>query len=62
MNQQLPEMLTPHEIADILKISYHNALHFIKFSGIDYVKIGNQYRVSAEKFYAFINAKGKRIV
>lgn len=62
MNQQLPELLTPHEIAKILKLSYHKTLDFIKFSGIDYVKIGNQYRVSAEKFYAFINAKGKKII
>lgn len=62
MKQQLPELLTPHEIAKILKISYHGTLDFIKYSGIDYVKIGNQYRVSAEKFYAFVNARGKRIV
>lgn len=60
MSQQLPEMLTPYEIAEIMKISYHKALDFIKYSGIDYVKIGSQYRVSAEKFYAFVNAKGKR--
>ena len=56
------ETLTPQEIADILKISYHKALDFVRYSGIDYIKIGNQYRVSAEKFRAFVNAKGKRIV
>ena len=33
------EMLTPREIADILKISYHKALDFIKYSGIDYIKV-----------------------
>jgi len=54
--------LTPTEIAKILKISYHKALEFIKYSGIDYIKIGNQYRVSQDKFYAFINSKGKRVV
>ena len=54
----MPEMLTPKEVADILKISYEAALAFIKYSGIDYHKIGNQYRVSSEKLRAFLNRKG----
>jgi len=54
----LPEMLTPRKVAEILKISYENALAFIKYSGIDYHKIGNQYRVSAEKLRAFLSKKG----
>ena len=56
------EMLTPREIADILKISYHKALDFIKYSGIDYIKVGSQYRISKEKFFAYVNSKGKKIV
>lgn len=56
------EMLTAKEIAKILKISYHEALHFIKYSGVDYIKIGNRYRVSSDKLQAFIAAKGKRFV
>ena len=55
-------LLTPHEIAEILKVSYPTALNFVKFSGIDYLKIGNQYRVTEEKFLAFISKKGHRIV
>ena len=55
-------MLTVQEIAKILKISYHKALDFIKHSGIDYLQIGNQYRVSADKFNTFIAAKGKKII
>ena len=55
-------MLSPAEIAQILKISYHKALEFVKFSGIDYIKIGSQYRVSKEKFYAFVNSKGRKII
>ena len=54
----MPEMLTPKEVADILKISYEAALAFIKYSGIDYHKIGNQYRVSADKLRAFLSKKG----
>ena len=55
----LPEMLTPKEVAAILKISYESALAFIKYSSIDYIRIGNQYRVSAEKLKAFLNKKGQ---
>ena len=54
--------LTPQMIAKILKISYPTALAFVKYSGIDYIKIGNQYRVSEEKFNAYIQKKGKQIV
>lgn len=51
-------MLTPREVAEVLKIGYEAALAFIKYSGIDYLRIGNQYRVSAEKLRAFLNRKG----
>lgn len=54
----MPEMLTPREVAEILKIGYEAALAFIKYSGIDYHKIGNQYRVSADKLRAFLSRKG----
>ena len=54
----MPEMLTPREVAEILKIGYEAALAFIKYSGIDYHQIGNRYRVSAEKLRAFLSRKG----
>ena len=54
----MPDMLTPKEVSKILKISYEAALAFIKYSGIDYHKIGNQYRVSADKLRVFLNKKG----
>ena len=57
----MPDMLTPKEVAAILKISYESALAFIKYSGIDYIRIGNQYRVSAEKLKAFLNKKGQAV-
>lgn len=57
----MPEMLTPKEVAAILKISYESALAFIKYSGIDYIRVGNQYRVSAEKLKAFLNKKGQTV-
>lgn len=56
MNQ--PNMLTPNEVADILKISYETALAFIKYSGIDYVRVGRQYRVNSDKLTAYLNKRG----
>ena len=54
----MPELLTPKEVAKILKISYESALAFIKYSGVDFLKIGNQYRVSKDKLEAFVRQKG----
>ena len=56
------KLLTPYEIAEILDISYASALAFIKYSGIDYLKIGKQYRVSYEKLQAFIAKKGNTYI
>lgn len=55
-------MLTPHEVAGILQISYDSALAFIKYSGIDYVKVGRQYRVAEDKLKTFLLKKGSTIV
>ena len=52
-------LLTAKEVAEILKISYDQALYFIKYSGIDYLRIGRQYRVPKEKLTEFINQEGQ---
>lgn len=56
------EFLTPKDISILLKISYVRALDFIKYSGIQYVKIGNQYRVTKHNFESFISSKNNVIV
>ena len=55
-------MLTPKEVAEVLKTSYETALAFIKCSGVDYIKIGRQYRVPEEKLKGFLAKKGCLIV
>jgi hypothetical protein len=57
-----PEMLTAEDIAKIFQISYHGALDFIKYSGVGYIKIGNQYRVSANKLQKFLDFKGDKTI
>lgn len=58
----IPQMLTPRDVADVLRVSYESALAFIRYSGIDYVKVGRQYRVSEAKLAAFLARKGAVIV
>lgn len=57
MNTTLPELLTPEEVAEILKISYHSALDIIK-RNFRYVKVGKQYRVPRTEIEKLLNAKG----
>lgn len=49
-----PQYLTPHEVASILKLSYDSTLNFIRNSGIPYIKVGRQYRVSQDALTAFL--------
>ena len=44
--------MTVSEVAEMLKISYDKALEFIKYSGVEYVQIGRQYRVLESKLNA----------
>ena len=55
----MPTLLTPKEVAAILKISYDSALEFIKHSGIDYLKVGRQYRVNKDKLLAYLQQQGQ---
>lgn len=54
------EYLTAKDISVMLNISYEGALHFIKYSGVEFIKIGNQYRVSARKLDAFLYPPKKK--
>lgn len=46
--------MTVSEVAEMLKISYDKALELVKYSGVEYVRIGRQYRVLESKLNAFL--------
>jgi excisionase family DNA binding protein len=46
--------LTVAEVAEMLRISYDKALELMKYSGIESVKIGRQYRVLESKLNAYL--------
>ena len=52
------KVLTPTDIAKLLGISYESALAFIKNSGVEYLKLGRQYRVAEDKLRAFLARDG----
>ena len=58
----IPTMLTARDIAKILHVSYETALAFIRYSGIEYIQIGRQYRVAASKLEAFLLKKGQTTI
>lgn len=58
----IPRMLSPREVAKILGISYEAALAFIKYSTIDYIKVGRSYRVAEDKLTEFLLQEGQILV
>jgi excisionase family DNA binding protein len=58
----MPEIIDARDIAGYLNIGYTKALHFIRFSGISYMKIGNTYRVYKTAFLKWIQSEEPRIV
>ena len=58
----VPRMLTPREVAAILGVSYEAALAFIKYSEIDFVKVGRCYRVAEDKLTEFLLQEGQVFV
>lgn len=56
------KILTPYDIAERLQVSYATALHFIKYSGIEYVQVGRQYRVTENAFNAFVSCAKQKAV
>ena len=61
MSQQMPEFLTPEEVAEILKVSYHTALDIIKVNRI-FVKIGRHYRVPKAELEKLLSVKGRKLL
>ncbi len=49
--------MTPYQIAEMLQISYEQALDFIKYSGVKYFKVGRQYRVFERTLINFLNSR-----
>ena len=52
----MTKYLTPHDVAEMLQISYEKALRLMKYTSLETVKIGRQYRVSEKALAAFLDS------
>jgi excisionase family DNA binding protein len=57
----LPDVLTARDIAGALGIGYSKSLKVIKYGGLNYLKIGNVYRVSKKNFITWFDGESKII-
>lgn len=57
---EYPEILTAKMIAEYLEVGYTKALNIIKYSNLDSLKLGKEYRVTKKAFEAWLYAEGKR--
>jgi len=60
--EDLPEILDARAIAAYLGIGYTKSLHFIRYSGIPYMKLGNTYRVYKTAFVNWLESDEPRIL
>lgn len=59
---EYPEVLDARMIATIMGIGYVKALHTIKYGGINYLKLGNTYRVARSSFITWLEREGQHHV
>ena len=50
------------DISEMMGICYAKALAFIKYSGVEYVRINNVYLVEKSNFYSFIKSNKHSVV
>ena len=50
----MTELLTIHEVSEILRVSYETALMYVKQNNLA-LKVGRQYRVPKDKLAAHLN-------
>lgn len=55
--EELPLVLTPADIAAVLNISRNTAYEVIHSAGFPLFRVGKQYRVSRERFMAWLNGE-----
>lgn len=58
--KDMPEILNARMICDYLGIGYTKGLSLIKYGGLDYIKIGNTYRITKKAFQEWLFTEGKR--
>lgn len=58
--KEMNEILDARMICNYLGVGYTKALNLIKYGGLDYIKIGNTYRVTKKAFEEWLFQSGQR--
>jgi len=59
---ELPDVLSPREIARVLGVGYAKALHIVKHGGIVHIQAGSHYLVSKVRFMEWLHSDKTRII
>ena len=59
---QTDEMLTPNEVADLLKVPTETVWRWCRNETLPAVKIGKYWRIPRDELVAFIRVQGKKPV
>lgn len=57
-----PEVLNAKMIAEIMSLGYVKALNLIKYSDINYIKIGNTYRIPKKNFIEWLHSNSSKVI
>ena len=57
----MSELLTVHEVAAILKVSYETALMYTKQNNL-VIKVGRQYRIPKDRLSAHLNKETQKTI
>lgn len=58
---ELPLVLTPKNVADLLSVSRNTAYSLFHTEGFPSIKVGKQYRISRDRFFVWLNEADKKI-
>jgi hypothetical protein len=58
----LPDVISPADVGNVLGVSYNRALYLVKHGGIIHLKVGNVYLVPKINFIKWLHAGKTRII
>jgi excisionase family DNA binding protein len=59
---ELPDVLSPSDVARALGVGYAKALHLIKHGGIVHIRAGNVYLISKVRFLDWLHTDKTRVI
>ena len=58
----LPDVLSPKDVASALGVGYAKALHLVKHGGITHIQAGNHYLVAKVRFLEWLHSGKTQVI